>query len=155
MALLQYASCLDNSNHTGAGRALLPIWTLSCCQSAQKIVRYPDGCQGNRASAQRIRLKSACEQGACDERDGVRPRGPVPNAAHGFAGRRGGWQQDRRVEGDEQPGPVKPQPDVAYTATRAISRGDALAYVRHAAPLTLEPRLYLLARSNVCASRFK
>ena len=28
------------SNHTGAGRALLPIWTLFRCQSAQEIVRY-------------------------------------------------------------------------------------------------------------------
>lgn len=27
-------------NHTGAGRALLPIWTLCRCQSAQEIVRY-------------------------------------------------------------------------------------------------------------------
>ncbi|MBM6784572.1 IS3 family transposase [Enorma massiliensis] len=41
MAFLQYASCLDNSNHTGADRALLPIWTLFRCQSAQEIVRYP------------------------------------------------------------------------------------------------------------------
>ena len=41
MIRLQYASCLDNSNHTGAGCALLPIWTLCCCQSAQEILRYP------------------------------------------------------------------------------------------------------------------
>ncbi|MFQ6941395.1 hypothetical protein [Collinsella intestinalis] len=41
MADLQYASCLDNLNHTEAGRALPSIWTLSCCQNAQKIVRYP------------------------------------------------------------------------------------------------------------------
>ena len=40
MAFLQYASCLDNSNHTGAGRALLSVWTLFRCQSAQEIVRY-------------------------------------------------------------------------------------------------------------------
>ena len=40
MANLQYASCLDNSNHTEAGRVLPSIWTLFCCQSAQKIVRY-------------------------------------------------------------------------------------------------------------------
>ena len=40
MADLQYASCLDNSNHPEADRALPSIWTLFCCQSAQKIVRY-------------------------------------------------------------------------------------------------------------------
>lgn len=41
MADLQYASCLDNSNHPEADRALPSIWTLFCCQSAQEIVRYP------------------------------------------------------------------------------------------------------------------
>lgn len=40
MADLQYASCLDNSNHPEADRALPSIWTLFCCQSAQEIVRY-------------------------------------------------------------------------------------------------------------------
>lgn len=40
MANLQYASCLDNLNHTEAGRALPSIWTLFRCQSAQNIVRY-------------------------------------------------------------------------------------------------------------------
>ena len=40
MVYLQHVSCLDNSNHTGAGRALLSIWTLFRCQSAQEIVRY-------------------------------------------------------------------------------------------------------------------
>ena len=40
MADLQYASCLDNSNHTEAGRALPSIWTLFSCQSTQEIVRY-------------------------------------------------------------------------------------------------------------------
>lgn len=42
MADLQYASCLDNSNHPEADRALPSIWTLFCCQSAQKIVRYQE-----------------------------------------------------------------------------------------------------------------
>lgn len=40
MSLLQYASCLDNSNHNGAGRSLLPVWTLFRCQSTQYNVRY-------------------------------------------------------------------------------------------------------------------
>lgn len=40
MASLQYASCLDNSNHTEAGRAHPSVWTLFRCQSAQDIVRY-------------------------------------------------------------------------------------------------------------------
>ena len=40
MANLRYAFCLDNSNHTEAGRALPSIWTLFRCQSAQNIVRY-------------------------------------------------------------------------------------------------------------------
>lgn len=40
MANLQYASCLDNLNHTEAGRALPSIWTLFRCQSAQNIIRY-------------------------------------------------------------------------------------------------------------------
>lgn len=42
MADLQYASCLDNSNHPEADRALPSIWTLFCCQSAQEIVRYQE-----------------------------------------------------------------------------------------------------------------
>ena len=37
---LRYASCLDNLNHTEAGRAFPSIWTLFRCQSAQNIVRY-------------------------------------------------------------------------------------------------------------------
>lgn len=39
MADLQYASCLDNLNHTEACRALPSIWTLFCCQSAQENER--------------------------------------------------------------------------------------------------------------------
>lgn len=38
---LQYASCLDSSDHAGAGRAVLPVWTLFCRQSAQEIVPPP------------------------------------------------------------------------------------------------------------------
>ena len=44
MANLQYASCLDNLNHTEAGRALPSTWTLFRCQSAQIIVRYQPPC---------------------------------------------------------------------------------------------------------------
>ena len=36
----RHVSCLGNSNHAGAGRALLPIRTLFRCRSAQEIVRY-------------------------------------------------------------------------------------------------------------------
>ncbi len=39
--LLLHASCLDNSNRTVTGHALLAAWALCCCQSAQRIVRYP------------------------------------------------------------------------------------------------------------------
>lgn len=42
-ALLRYASCLDSSSHSGAGRALLPIWTISRRQSAQEIARCRGG----------------------------------------------------------------------------------------------------------------
>lgn len=40
MVYLQHASCLGNSNHAGAGRALLSIWALFRYQSAQGIVLY-------------------------------------------------------------------------------------------------------------------
>ena len=40
MAELQYASCLDNLDHTEAGRAPPSFWTLFRCQSAQNIVRH-------------------------------------------------------------------------------------------------------------------
>lgn len=52
---LRYASCLDNSNHTEAGRALPSIWTLFRCQSAQKIVRYPRYASASASASSRSR----------------------------------------------------------------------------------------------------
>lgn len=49
-ACRQYASRLDNSNHTDADRSLLPIWTLLHCQNAQEIVRYPPACACSRTA---------------------------------------------------------------------------------------------------------
>ena len=62
-------------NHTGAGRALLPIWTLFRCQSAQEIVRYlrrctrvagtfPDGNSALMLVTARLKYVAESERGA-------------------------------------------------------------------------------------------